>query len=416
MSREYAGHRELVAARDAIRRRFAADVRARASAGNLPAGYRAGGQFFENVEQRGLLGTLAAVRVLAADASPDGRQAVVELVAYLRSRRTLELEPGRHDQASRGRWQYKVSRDETMTVRQAELLFSLCLVPTGCAPTEDLRSAAARRLVSGRARDGSGWAHALGSPNGGTDLPTAHVIRALHRNGNDVTAESQQTLRGLVDRVRNPPHGDGATAHVDCFVALVLHEAGVLRGEEARNVLAYLFRELKESLNRRSAATEDAPLGGTNEYIGIPWQLHLIALTARISPWWRYPSPVVQRRLTDITRSVLGPDGFQYGGGGRQRVTSLRTYSYIDETVSTILESTPGSAIETSLARFLRAAERPTEFARRAASIVLLGLCLALTVAGILSWSGDLSELAPEFIGGAVAGGLGLALRLRRQR
>lgn len=418
MTTEIASFDQLGDCRNRIRARFIADVQSRATAAGMsPSSYQVGGQYFENVSQRGLFGTAAALRVLGGVSETEARLATAGLVRYVRDRSEVELRSGRMTEAERGRWVHKLQRDHALTIRQSELLRGLTFVSGAAAQCDDLKTTVSQRLLNGRAHDGSGWGGRLDPPGGGSILATAHAVRALHRNGNDVREEIRSLKDGILSRASESNRSD-ETAQIDCFVGLVLHEVGVIRGRQARQVFDYLWSVLSSDLDHRREAMTEVFGSDSNDHVRVPWQLHLIALSARVRPWRRYLSPRVQRRIGEVVHHVLRPEGFQYGAAhGVQTATSLRTYAYIDDTISTILEERPESSADTMIARVLRTLERPISFARRVISSLLIGACLVLAAWSVISWvrSGEIASLAPDFMVAAVLGLLGIGVRLRRR-
>jgi hypothetical protein len=143
-------------------------------------------------------------------------------------------------------------------------------------------------------------------------------------------------------------------------------------------------------------------LGGpTNDFVRVPWQLHLMALSARHRPWRRFLSPPMQRLLGEAIEGVLQGPGFRYPESGDN--VSTRTYAYIYETVSTILGARSGpTSVDSTVARVLRTAERPGRPFRRLARMLATVGVVATIGFSIVMWqlgrTGGWGDLAPNFV------------------
>jgi hypothetical protein len=143
-------------------------------------------------------------------------------------------------------------------------------------------------------------------------------------------------------------------------------------------------------------------LGGpTNDFVRVPWQLHLMALSARNRPWRRFLTPPMQRLLGQTVDGVLRGPGFRYPESGDN--VSTRTYAYIYETVSTILAARSGVAsVDSKVARVLRTAERPRRPLRRLARTLATVGVVAVIGFSIVMWllgrAGGWKDLAPNFV------------------
>jgi hypothetical protein len=406
---------DLADCRLRVRDTFLADCVSRAGVGHLPPGVFAGGQYFTQPEQRGILGTAAALRVLSLESKthPASREAAQALVRYVDQRRRIELDTSRTNPEERLLWRQKLRRDDANTIRQSELLLSLTFVPSALAACDHKRAELATRLLDGRASDGNGWGYALGAQAAGSLLPTCHAVRALAHNGNDVTAEVQHLRRQLEHRVkrRDPDLG---TAYVDCFTALVLQEHDVLSTKESRAILDHLWSRLANHLGMSREANIDVLGGSSNDFVRVPWQLHLMALSAKDRPWRRFLSPRLQRLLGEVVRGVLQGPGFRYPDSGDN--VSTRTYAYIHETISTILASRSGSAsVDSNVAKILRAAELPGRPVRKVArTLAVIGAAgiIAFSIAmWLLGRAGGWKDLAPNFVAAMLIGVVGWVAR-----
>lgn len=411
---ELVSHSRLTECRRRIRDDFVADCLTRARVGRLPAGTFAGGQFFSQPEQRGLLGTAAALRVLSLESRSDQRSREVAsgIVHYLADRERIELDASRTPTSERSLWRRKVPRDHRNTIRQSELLLSLTFVPSAVAACDGLKTEVATRLLGGRSQDGDGWGYELSNGRGSL-LPTCHAVRALARNGNDVTSELLALGSGLQERISRR-ESDIRTAYVDCFTVLILDELDALASRTERAAIDHLWQLLVHHMDVSREANIDVLGGPANDFVRVPWQSHLMSLAVRIRPWRRFLAPQVQRRLGDMADGILGQPGFRYPDSGDS--VSTRTYAYLYETISTILEARGGVAsVDSAVAQVLRAAERPRRSVVRLVRI-LAGVGAVTTILwSILMWrlgrTGSWTDLAPNFVAGLVLACLGWLLR-----
>lgn len=406
----------LADCRRQIRDDFVADCTNRARVGRLPAGTCAGGQYFSQPEQRGILGTAAALRVLSIEsrAHQPSRDVARGLVRYLAHRRRIELDASRATPQERALWRQKLPRDESNTIRQSELLLSLTYVPSALAPCDDMRSEVASRLLRGRSQDGNGWGYALGAQSASSPLPTCHAVRSLARNGNDVSTELSNLERALHERIRRGERDIGL-AYVDCFIALVLDELDALSGKEVRAAVDHLWPILASHLGMSREANIDVLGGSANDFVRVPWQLHLMALTARTRPWRRFLTPSMQRLLSDVVNGVLGRrPGFRYPESGDN--VSTRTYAYVHETMATIMSTRgAGGTVDTSVARLLRGAERPRRSVRRLARMIAVAGVVLIVGVSIAMWlmgrAGGWKDLAPNFVAAMLIAVFGWVVR-----
>lgn len=415
MAPEIVTYSTLAECRRRVRDTFVADCTARAQVGRLPPGTCAGGQYFGQPEQRGILGTAAALRVLSCESRnhQQSRDTAQGLLRYLVQRKKIELDTARTTAEERTLWRQKLPRDEANTIRQAELLLSLTYVPSALAASDVMKRQVAERLLRGRSQDGNGWGYTLANRSASNLLPTCHAIRALARNGNDVNAELEHLARSLHQRVRrNEP--DIGIAYIDCFIALVLEELDLLSAKESRATLDHLWRLLVNHLGMRREANIDVLGGPANDFVRVPWQLHLMALSARDRPWRRFLSPRMQRLVGETVEGVLRGPGFRYPESGDN--VSTRTYAYIYETISTILSARSGAtSMDSTVARVLRTAERPTRRIRRLARTLATIGVVATIGFSVVMWqrghAGGWKDLAPNFVAAMLLAAFGWVAR-----
>lgn len=415
MAPDIVTHSALTECRERVRDTFVADCGSRAKIGRLPVGTYAGGQYFGQPEQRGILGTAAALRVLSSESRnhQPSRDVAQGLLRYLARRKRIELDTARTDAEQRSLWRQKLPRDESNTIRQAELLLSLTYVPNALAASDGMKGQVADRLLRGRSQDGNGWGYTLTDRATSSLLPTCHAIRSLARNGNDVNAELEHVARALHQRIRRH-EPDIGTAYIDCFAMLVLEELELLSVNESRTTLDHLWRVLANHLAMPREANIDVLGGPANDFVRVPWQLHLMALSARDRPWRRFLSPRMQRLLGETVEGVLRGPGFRYPESGEN--VSTRTYAYIYETISTILAARGGAtSMDSRVARVLRTAERPSLRVRRMARTLATVGVVATIAFSIVMWqrgnTGSWKDLAPNFVAAMLLAAFGWVAR-----
>jgi len=220
----------------------------------LPSGMYAAGQHLNpySMNQRGLYGTAAALLVLGRSRPSPRRIALIEgLIRYISERPALEPEllSGEEDLPDlRGR----LTRDEQITFKTADLLYALSAAPHAAAGQDPLLQKLLATLDGAR-RPGGGWSCRL-SPAADRDaLATASVVRSLCAAG---VLVDPVDLRLVEDDAADCK----VSAYIRTFCVLVLTE--VTNGGQ---VAVRLWRELRGSPWRptspRASSTRAPPAG-----------------------------------------------------------------------------------------------------------------------------------------------------------
>jgi hypothetical protein len=404
-----------------IRDKFVHDCMSGDRARVLPAGMYASGQYFDlpTRTQRGLHGTAAALRVTAEESSSGDatRRVARGIVNYLQHREETELTLATSAVRQRELTLDKLRHDRINTVKQAEVLRALSFVPHGLATSDDLKTRVSDQILAGQAQDGRGWAFILGSPQPSHVLPTAHVVRALAANGHPVNHWAASLARGLVGRSKET-RTDYLAGCIDCFALQVLIEIEGLSRLESRIVLDSLWRILYRHLDTPREANVDFFDGDRQNFVRVPWQLHVVTCSAAIRPYRRYLSGEAQRTLQAVVCGVLDDDGFRYPESGEH--LSTRTYAYIYDSLSLILGRRGGRyRPELLIAHLVTATDRPMRIALRLGRWALAIGAGAILVAGLAGWVRDgspsVSGLAPNFVSAGVLLALSWFLRSRRK-
>jgi hypothetical protein len=298
----------------------------------LPGKFAACGQFFagkaEEIEQFGLHGISAAIRVLSPCHSPECGAVVGRLVAYCEAifgvNQGLQVDP---------RIDLKFD-DKQNVIKLGELLYGLSFVTAAQAERGALIRYIAEQLRSSM-RNAKGWGYFL------TDtvpelLPTAYAVRGLAQNGFDTTGPQRFLLDGLNMRKQftHPSHADLTTA-VACTYCLTFR--GNVSDEEKpilRNAFVAEWRALEPLLGEDIEQNLEYWHGAHTEYVRIPFQLYLLALAAEYS-FWRFASYYAQRSLQAVV-DALRTGSFKYSYSGES--LSSRTNSIAFDVILVIRE------------------------------------------------------------------------------
>jgi len=378
----------------------------------MPDGIFASGQYFDlpSRTQRGLHGTSAALRVLAEESSrnENARTVACGIVDYLKRRTEIESNIVGTVVHQRELLRDKLRHDNTSTIKQAELLYALGWVSHGVVGADDLRTSIIERLAAGRADDGAGWPLVLDPAQRTHALATAHVIRALMRNGHPCEPWITYLREGLISR-SSTARVDALAACVDCFVLQVLLEGGI-SDREARTVFDSLWRALAPSLAAPREANVDFFDGDRQNFVRVAWQVHLAVAAALVRPYRRYLGTDIQRVLTAACIGVTSGAGFRYPESGEH--VSTRLYGYLYDSLSLIVGRRFALVrSDVLMSHLLDWANVPANALRHAIRVLLLLASVVVIGIGTWSWLRDeeasISVLAPNFLSGAVLGVLG---------
>ncbi|MEX0715160.1 MAG: hypothetical protein WD066_01165 [Planctomycetaceae bacterium] len=255
------------------------------------------------LQQRGLHGTAAALRVLSREsASPEQSRLLERLVRYVFDRQKIEVKAtGRIDSK-------EPEIDSQNVIKQSELLHALSRVPTAISQVGELRDDLVQRLQGGIIQQ-KGWSYFLDRPTDSPDLlPTAYAILALSSAHEDVSRPTSYLLNQLkqASGTRKPVEVNAdISIRVACLYSLAFREGGDAPESTDEATLCALFDPMWNSLERllRDENIEQNVEYWRDDrtfYVRVPWQLYLLALAARLRYYRRSRH---SRRRLDCDRS-----------------------------------------------------------------------------------------------------------------
>lgn len=301
---------------------------------DLHANYRACGQFLETQSpQRGMHGSIAALRVLATENQQQDIPTIKGLVKYLQKIIKIEQKAGQKNEA-------KVVSSKNNIVKKAELLYALSFVRSGTISTESFRNQINKELE--QVFNGRGWPAFVNSDNKTPKLiPSAYAFFALSKNGytnlTDATkgfllSEFESRVNKNTIKVENTT--DFATLVLSLFT-LVFGDSNPTK-QNSRKYRAYLQYLWGSEFNIMEIDVEENieyPMKSDHFYIRIPFQLYLLAISCKINIRI-FTSAKSTRRLKAIYKNVMSDRGFIYPHASG--AISARTYSIIYELFSII--------------------------------------------------------------------------------
>jgi hypothetical protein len=302
------------------------------------------GQFISNgatqIEQRGLHGCAAALRVLNQATDPrDSRDLIQRIVNYLADR--ARAEPRRPENGAED-VNEKNQVDDDNTIKVAELLYSIADIPLTIETVAELKRGYIERLKQSII-EGRGWAYFMDAASPTPELlPTAYAVMGLSRAGEDVSKAVNYLLAELERKETRTGGAQGAgadiTVRVACLYAVCFQKAGV--SDEVEQQLRRLFdpiwRKLEPLLNADIEQNIEYWRRQETFYVRVPWQLYLLALAARLRFYTCFGSVAAQRRLMAIVSSING-EGFRYPHSGS--MVSSRTNAIALDVLGLIREA-----------------------------------------------------------------------------
>ncbi|WP_139361936.1 hypothetical protein [Hymenobacter sp. CRA2] len=296
---------------------------------------RACGQLLQEFErsQRGIHGTTAALYVLAQSNDSTHNAELPKLISYLDKRRSIEKGPSN---------QNDLLRDYNNTIKTGETLFALSRVKLGQASKEAFEKKLLTQLVSSKA-DLNGWDYFDNSYYGANQqsattylLPTIFAVKGLL----SIKSYDLDAIN-FIQKECSKIVSSGVVDHYTfSIVVLGLH---TLSFYDYNNTHEVVVKKLLSDLLSSSLATFESHIeinleywfAGKHEYVRIPWQLYLIALTAKLNPEF-FSKNVVQKRLSEIiieSQTI----GFKYPQSGIY--VSSRTSSIVYECLNNVSSS-----------------------------------------------------------------------------
>jgi len=364
---------------------------------SLAAEFAACGQFIgddaEMIEQHGLHGISAALRVLGPCQSEDCRSLIYRIVSY------CEANFGVHPtlpKASR----LDDSSDTENVIKLGELLYALSFVTTAQAERDRLVKHVSKKLMDSLT-GGNGWGYFLGDIEPQL-LPTAYAARGLAEHGYDITAPAKFILDGLAAK-ENSSNSEAAdlTTAVACTYCLTFCRSMSSQSAALRMAFLAAWRSLEPLLAEDIEQNLEYWRGKSGKgtyYVRVPWQLYLLALASEHS-LWRFGGFRAQRRFRSVI-TALRSGSFRYPYSGKY--VSSRTYAIAYDTLT---------AIRSRIRRLARlhvinAIDRVRVFiGSRFVRVVATVLVVVISLSSFRQWlhNGKFSDLAPELIASLIA-------------
>lgn len=283
---------------------------------------------------------------------------------------------------------------ESNVIKLSEVLYALAGVPTSVAPREQIAKRIAELLRSARRTDG-GWPYYVENSSDESELlPTAYAVRALVAHGYNVD-ESTEYLR---ERLKNPGESQtDVSVQVTALYVLCFLPDSEVPNSELRAAFSSLWLRLAPLLSQDLEANIEY-WGGRMSYVRVPWQLYLLAIAAKLSPYRRFASSLAQRRLKAILGGVEVNGGLIYPHSGRD--LSSRTNAILFEVLGIIREQL--NVRKLPLGPFEVYEEIKKGVSSRTARYIIRAAALGLIVFAVVSWLRErdhhIGEFAPEII------------------
>lgn len=343
------------------------------------------GQDAEAIEQHGLHGIAAALRVLGPCPSEECRSTVHRIASY------CEANFGIHPNLAK-RSHLDEREDSENVIKLGELLYGLSFVSTAQADSDRLVKHVSTRLIQSLV-GGNGWGYFVGDAEPQL-LPTAYAVRGLAANGYDVAAP----LKFLLDRLTckdDPAETEAAdlTTRVACTYCLTFSRIPTSETTSLRKKFLSAWRSLEPLLDEDIEQNLEYWRGKRTLYVRIPWQLYLLALASEYS-LWRFGGFRAQNRLRSVIEALRnGTFKYPYSG----KYLSSRTHSIAYDALNVVSARIHHS----SWLFFVYLTDRVRVFvgSRFVRSIATV---LSLVIIGwsIVAWArtGKVSDLAPELL------------------
>jgi hypothetical protein len=375
---------ELQNAQQQIAALIASTVESGKQSESLAPAAAACGQFLvKDRLQRGLHGTAAALRVLGTRNDPASTALTARLVEYLEKRNALETSGGEPASPELIR---RLQRDDQNVIKVSEVLYGLNQITAPTPKARELVDALRTRLSGGTASgvtDGhEGWNYYLDAGGDSTfapaPLPTAYAVQALAASGWDVSGP----IRYLQHIIAAPPNESiELFEQVLCLYVLTFlpsDTTGAPVEGTLREALGRLWTPLEPLLRYDLEANVEYRDGDNVQYIRVPWQLYLLACSARLGELKFFATSVAQRRLEAVVTSVVNKGGYRYPHSGG--LVASRTNAIVFELLARIRSARP-------LRGWMRWLARPYLLLDGARSTSWFAPIVALGAAGILVWS-----------------------------
>jgi hypothetical protein len=346
------------------------------------------GQDAEAIEQHGLHGISAALRVLGPCQSEECRSVVHRIVSY------CEANFGIHPSLPK-RSHLDEREDSENVIKLGELLYGLSFVSTAQAERDRLVKHVSAKLTQALV-GGNGWGYFLGDAETQL-LPTAYAVRGLDATGYDIAAPLSFLLGKLTSK-EAPTEAADLTTNVACTYCLTFSRIPSSQTAALRRKFLSAWRPLESLLDADIEQNLEYWRGKRTLYVRIPWQLYLLALASEYSVW-RFGGFRSQNRLRNIIQALQG-GVFKYPYSGKY--LSSRTHSIAYDALSVVRTRIrrSGWLLVVNLIDRVRVLAGSR-------SVRLLSTLLALIIIGwsVVTWwkTGKLSDLAPELLASFVA-------------
>ncbi len=286
------------------------------------------GQFFNESasKQRGLHGTAGAIRIIGDNPEVDPERVpelINGLIAYIKNRFQIEFEIRDYDAGN-------LKSEDVNTIKIAEKLTALNCISHDSPEKNELRTSIINLLVE--KLEENGWGYDL-TNNNPKVLPTIFVLKALHGN------VSVQTLRRPLDWLIDELKRTNPDSEISEFYIKVLaldlftfYWEDEVTHKELRKIFNSIWKQTKELFGQNIEQNIEYEINSNHSYIRIPWQLYIIALSAKLNIW-TYSGQTIQRKLKGIKLSVLN-GGFKYAHSGPG--LSVRTNAILYENLQKV--------------------------------------------------------------------------------
>lgn len=290
------------------------------------------GEGAKNLPQRGLHGTAAAIAVFAnvLQKNQKARDLLPRLVRYAADRETVEEKVG----PGLGLKHAEVDSDNVIKI--SELLVALAAVPgASVANTNNLKQELTKLIKTSLVED-RGWGYFRSEPSVGPQLlPTAYAVMALDAVNEDVS----KPIQYMLEQLRAATGGEVSDTDADVTIrtlalyAIAFPKNAQQRPHIERRVQIELFDGLwqrLEPLLRTESIEQNAEYWRLSTrrtyYVRVPWQLYLLALSARVRTR-RFAGKAAQARMRDIVSSMTKGQ-FRYPHSGKMISSRANAIAY----------------------------------------------------------------------------------------
>jgi hypothetical protein len=296
------------------------------------------GQFIDNQprDQRGIHGTSSGLLVLAEIKSNN--TIINGLVKYLENHSSIETEliKAKGDTSTD-----RLTRDENNVIKIAETLIALSQVTQAQSKVEAYKEKLSKKLMSAiyKFSGETGLQYFTDSNHESPPelLPTAFAILALSKLG--YRDEIKDSVALTEYKLKNEKITDPSRFAILVFSLYALvYSYGNLSDSQVtsfKKIFKRLWANPFCSLANNYEQNLEYWYNNQHDYVRIPWQMYLITIAARFSPWKFYTFNC-QRRVSDMVNEALG-SGFKYPFSGRY--VSTRTNSILFQCLIQIKEN-----------------------------------------------------------------------------